>query len=262
MASEWFPHKERPLATAIGALAISIGSICAFIFSSMALESEDKLHPDIAKQYFYTYLFRQNLALTVLFGSGLFFINSPKREQLIKEEEKVEYDGLKIKIPEKFGMVEVLRKLVTNKNYVLLTLCFISLYSVYASIGAIVAQMTGPYGFTALDNSIFGATFLISGLVSSMVFGSILGKFKCYRLVFRIITIGSFIFLLNTFFTLPTRNNVLFALNMTFLGMTLIPIIPVSLDFSVILTEPVPEEMSAGWMILVSQVGAITMGLI
>jgi len=53
-------------------------------------------------------------------------------------------------------------------------------------------------------------------------------------------------------FILPLGNVPLFALNLMIVGVSVIPIIPVSYGFAVELTYPLSEAMSNGMMIMVS----------
>lgn len=46
--------------------------------------------------------------------------------------------------------------------------------------------MTDPYGFTADDNALFGAIFLISGLIGAFTVSSILDKSPKYALMSKI----------------------------------------------------------------------------
>ena len=69
-----------------------------------------------------------------------------------------------------------LMALVHNKNYLLITLLFMMLYGVYTCLGAVINNIVSPYGYSATDSSLLGATFIFFGLVGSFLFSAILDK--------------------------------------------------------------------------------------
>jgi hypothetical protein len=73
--------------------------------------------------------------------------------------------------------IESLKLLMKNPSFLLLTFCFSCLYSVYVCLGALVSLITGAFNFTAGDNSMFGAVFIISGVGGSFLHATILDKF-------------------------------------------------------------------------------------
>ena len=128
------------------------------------------------------------------------------------------------------------------------------LYGVYTSLGAVVAAITKPYGFGGVENAIFGGIFIFSGVAGSFVLGIALDKTSKYKLMITGTSFGAILFIALSFFTLPSGSTTLFAINLVFVGFTVIPIIPIGLSFAVELTFPVAESMSNGMMILPSQI--------
>jgi len=112
--------------------------------------------------------------------------------------------------------------------------------------------MTSPYGYTSTDNSIFGAIFILSGVIGSFIFGMILDKTAKFKLILNIICIVACISVLVSIFTLPIGSVPIFAINLLFVGASVIPIIPICYSFSVELTYPISEAMSNGMMVMVS----------
>ena len=68
-------------------------------------------------------------------------------------------------------------------------------------------------------------------------------------------------FILLGLVTLPSEEW-LFAVNLAFIGFSVIPIIPISYGFAVELTFPIPEAVSNGMMILPSQIFGAIMGFV
>jgi MFS family permease len=94
--------------------------------------------------------------------------------------------------------------------------------------------------------------FILSGVVGSFIYGIILDKYNKYKLVLCILCFSSIGAITMAMFILPLGNVPLFALNLMIVGVSVIPIIPVSYGFAVELTYPLSEAMSNGMMIMVS----------
>lgn len=146
-----------------------------------------------------------------------------------------------------------LRELKGNKNYILMGITFCGLYGIYTSLGSVVSSITSPYGYTSIDNAIFGAVFIFSGVLGSFVIGILLDKYQKFKLTFNLLCITACIFIATNFYTLPSKSVPLLAVNLSIVGFSVIPIIPVSYAFAVELTYPVPESVSNGMIILPSQ---------
>jgi len=89
-----------------------------------------------------------------------------------------------------------------NRSYLCLSGTFTFLYGIYTSLGAVVASVTAPFGYTAADNSIFGATFIFFGVVGSFVFGILLDKYAKYKLIINLTASFACIFIAVAFWTL------------------------------------------------------------
>ena len=151
----------------------------------------------------------------------------------------------------KKDLVVILR----NKNYMLLVLTYAMVFGVYSCLGAIINNLASAYGFSSVDASIFGAVFIISGLVGSFIISSLLDKYNTYLKALRTVCFGSLACgaCLRLTFPLGPPALVPVVINIGAVGVFIIPIIPVSYAFSVELTYPVSEAMSNGSMMLVSQ---------
>ena len=154
-----------------------------------------------------------------------------------------------------------IKVLISNKAYMLLMLTFTCLYGIYTSLGAVVSSVTEPYGYVATDNAVFGAVFILFGVIGSFIFSILLDKYQRFKLIINVITFLGCIFTAFAFVTLPSRNVALFSFNLALIGFTVIPIIPISYAFSVELTFPVPESLSNGMIILPSQIYGTLLGV-
>ena len=151
-----------------------------------------------------------------------------------------------------FSMKKDAYELIKNKNYIFMMITYSLLYGVYTCLGAVINNLVTPYGFDSSASSIFGAVFIVSGLIGSFIFSSFLDKNQTYLKILRIVCLGSLVFSSLMVFSLNSQKIWLASLNISFLGFFILPVIPVSYSFAVELTYPVSEAMSNGSMMLFS----------
>ena len=98
----------------------------------------------------------------------------------------------------------------------------------------------------------FGGIFIFTGVIGSFVFGVILDRTAQYKKILTIISVASVFSIILTMITLPYGNVLLFSFNLMLVGVSVIPVIPISYSFAVELTYPISEAMSNGMMIMAS----------
>jgi len=103
-----------------------------------------------------------------------------------------------------FSMKNDATQLVKNKNYIFLLVTYSLLYGVYTCLGAVINNLVTPYGFDSSASSIFGAVFIVSGLIGSFIFSSFLDKNQTYLKILRIVCFGSLVFSSLMIFSLDT----------------------------------------------------------
>ena len=96
----------------------------------------------------------------------------------------------------KFDFKQEIKELGKNKNFFWISVCFMLMYGLYTTIGAIINTMVSPYGYTGSDSGIFGACFILCGLVGSFMQGALLDKYGKYLLLLKGICFGVFFFFL------------------------------------------------------------------
>lgn len=65
-----------------------------------------------------------------------------------------------------------------------------------------VSSVTAPFGYTSIDNSIFGAVFIFFGVTGSFIFGILLDKYAKYKLIVNLTSFLAVIFIALAFWTL------------------------------------------------------------
>ena len=144
------------------------------------------------------------------------------------------------------------KELIKNKNYIILTLVFTLIYSVYTCLATVISPISTPYGFSGTDASLMGVSFIISGVIGSFLISIFLDKYKCFLKSIRVICVGSFISAIGIYLTLESGNLYIVCLNIGFLGFFLLPITSVGYSFCTEITYPISEPMSNGIMTFVS----------
>ena len=128
------------------------------------------------------------------------------------------------------------------------------MYGNYSATGAVVSPIASDYHFDIPEISVFTLLFLISGILTSFVYGALLDKYLCYKklLVLICFLTGTVFFLM--IFALPSGNKVAASAIFLLLGIAMIPIMGVSYAFSAELTYPIPDTLANGMMISISLV--------
>ena len=65
-----------------------------------------------------------------------------------------------------------------DTNFIILTISYSLSFSIYGALAAVLGPLTEQFDFSSDDASIFGAIFIVFGLVGSFVHAVILDKTK------------------------------------------------------------------------------------
>jgi hypothetical protein len=252
LASSWFGDKERALSTALGGLSMPIGCIIGFIIAAAMISDEDARPEPEMKTKFSYFLIVQNCVVT--FGTVplmIFAKNkpiSPPSKAANRKDEELDFK-------------KELKTLLKNRSYILQCVCFMSIDSICTAMGAIVASLTQPYDYTPIANALCGGIFIISGVIGSFLISIYLDRSPRFKL--SIIVTSTFAILSTglSIITLP-MGLLPFALTVALMGLSTIPLTPISFAFAVELTYPTPEAMSNGMMSLPNKLYGAIMGVI
>lgn len=113
----------------------------------------------------------------------------------------------------------------------------------YTSLGTIINFLFEPFGYTSTDTAILGATFVISGLVSSIMFPILIEKYHWFLRSLKIIVIGAFISSIIVLGAVPSRNFIFAVVSIGLLGFFVIPTMSVVYAFATELTYPASEAL-------------------
>ena len=138
--------------------------------------------------------------------------------------------------------------------------CYIMIYGILSSLGAIYSNLATLYDYSMQSNSMCCLLFLFGGILNSFFLGSILDKYQCYKKLMIIISALSLATNLMHFGSLPFHNTMIEAFVMLLTGMSVVPITSVAYVFSVELAFPVPEALTNGMMITVGLIWSTSVG--
>lgn len=122
----------------------------------------------------------------------------------------------------------------------------------FLAFGTNINQLFTPVGFMEVDISILGAGVIMMGVVASMVAGVVLNKYHKYLVMIRVSAFGTALLLGLALLTFTTHNVTLITVNMIVGACCLVPVIPVSIDFSAELTFPQDETVTTGFLLMTS----------
>ena len=113
----------------------------------------------------------------------------------------------------------------------------------YVSLGTIINFLFEPFGYTATETSILGAIFIVSGLISSIIFPIIIEKYHWLLLSLKLIVTGSFLSSLIVLGAIPSKIFSFASVAISLLGFFVIPTMSVVYAFATELTYPHSEAL-------------------
>lgn len=155
--------------------------------------------------------------------------------------------------PKEAPFCENIKEALKLPEYLKLIGVFTLMQGSFLAFGTNINQLFTPVGFSDIDISILGAGVILMGVVASMVAGVVLNKYHKYLLMTRVACFGTFTLLTLALFSYTTKNVTLITVNMIVGAMCMVPVIPVSIDFSAELTFPQDETVTTGFLLMSSQ---------
>lgn len=133
-----------------------------------------------------------------------------------------------------------------DKNFVNLLVSFTALDAVFIAIGVVLDPFFEALGFSSTEVSILGVTVVLSGVISSLVVGALLDKYRKYLLIYRVVCFGSMLVWLACFGIFLTKNIWIVGATAIFIGGFLVPFLPVGTSFAGEITFPMQEAIIIG----------------
>jgi nitrate/nitrite transporter NarK len=237
VAGNWFPEKDKALATGLGTMSMMLGIVIAMflagpIYSALGLYWLGMIYGILS------------LVAMVLY---ILFVKDKPPTPANPNSEKV-----------KVLMVQGLKDMFKNRDFqILLILLFIG-YGAFNAILSAIGQILPDSKFISphIANvaGIIGAIVIIGGLVGSVVMPAISDKIQKRKPFILIAAIAgvplTILFGLITSFSWLAIESIIY-------GFLLVAALPIGLTFAAEITYPVPEESSNGIIIWIAQIGGI-----
>jgi len=123
---------------------------------------------------------------------------------------------------------------------------FGSILGTFNTLGTITGEVAPFYRYSDVDSSLFGALFIVGGIVGSAIFGIAVEKTHAYRLSMRLISLFSCLGLLLFFLFMKTGNKVVCCFIILFCGASMLPSLAITFDYAVESCYPIGESFSTG----------------
>lgn len=141
-----------------------------------------------------------------------------------------------------------LKILMKNRNFICIMVIFAMMDGSYTSLGTLINFLFEPFGFSSTDTSIMGATFVVAGLISSIMFPLLIEKYHWFLRCLKVITIGSFISSIIVIGAVPSKIFAFAVLAIGLLGFFVIPTMSVTYAFATEVTYPISEALFGSLM--------------
>ncbi|KAF9156219.1 hypothetical protein BG015_006622 [Linnemannia schmuckeri] len=168
-AAVWFSENGRTTATMIG--TVSNASAAALAQLIIPIITDDTKPATMSNSVLFTAI------LSIVSIIPVFFVTD--RPPTPPSPSAAE--ALHLTIEEPFHVS--LKKVGTNRQFLLLLLVFGSLVGIFNSVTSLLATFTGPYGYSSNQAGYLGAGMVLAGLLGAAVSGPLVDKTKQYKSV-------------------------------------------------------------------------------
>ncbi len=235
LSTNWFPETERTTATSISVIAIFIGIALGMVITPLIVIRID----------FQYMLFLYGIL--GLIAGGLFVVfakNKPPAQTNIKVIER------------EVLMVEGLKKLFSNRNYLIIVITNFLVVGILNMITTYIELIVIPRGFNSVFAGILGMLLIVGGIIGTILMSILSDKLnkRKYIMIFSLV-IASFSLLIFSF----VSNEILLMIFSFFFGFGLMGSGPIGLEYAVDATKPVPEGLSTGILMLSGAIGGIVL---
>lgn len=145
--------------------------------------------------------------------------------------------------------MEYNKKCLRDNNFRKLMLTFGIIFGTVNTYGTIVGILANKMGYSDNNASVFGAVFIIGGIIGSAILGTYVESTRKYKVAVLIVAGIAVVGPLALISTLYTGNVWPVCIAAFLLGFDL-AILPVGIDFGVELTFPIAEPISTGLLML------------
>ena len=233
LSANWFPETERTTATGISLIATGLGVALGMIMTPI-------------------------LVITLNFGSMLLIygilalISSIVFVILVKNKPPTPPSSNSAM--DKIYMLKGFKLLFSNRNFVILTVIFTLGMGTFNMITTYIELIVIPRGFDSIFAGILGMALLSGGIAGTIIMSLLSDKLKHRKSIMILSMIIATVSLLVFSFS---YNAILLIISLACFGFGLMGSGPVTLEYAVDVTKPVPEASSNGILMMGGAIGGI-----
>jgi MFS family permease len=233
VASTWFPHDERTIATALGTLSGFLGMAVGMFYSPLIVHNRgDKEH--------FAILMGSQLAVAALvfLGSLVIVDPAPPMSPSLTANRRTE----------EIAVWPILKGQLKNRNMMILCIAFGCINGLYTGLAAVMSQLLGPFGLSESQTGTLAFAGILAGSVSCAIIAPIVDKYRKYKMpiiILYMILLGFGV--ITTILMKVIKGDLVVGAFVLIIIMEIVvlPVIPLVMELSVELTYPDPESISS-----------------
>ncbi|CAD6189913.1 unnamed protein product [Caenorhabditis auriculariae] len=246
LAAVWFGPDEVSRACAAGVFGNQLGIAVGFVLPPLLVSNgtSDEIAYDLNTMFLSSAVLNSIiLALAICFFTARPPL-PPSLAQLTAQEEKA-FDN---------NFWSTLRKLMTNKDFILLFITYGINTGVFYAISTLLSQMVlSVYPEETVAVGQVGLLIVVAGMLGSVVGGICLDKFKKFKLTTILVYLFSFVGMISFTFTIDLNSMALVFINAFFMTGYL----PIGFEFAAEITYPAAEGTTSGLLNASAQIFGI-----
>lgn len=233
LSANWFPETERTTATGISLIATALGVALGMVMTPILVISLN----------FRSMLFIYGILALI---SSIVFVILIKNKPPTPPSSNF--------VINKIDMFKGFKLLFSNRNFVILAVIFTLGMGTFNFITTYVELIVIPRGFDSIFAGILGMALLSGGILGTIIMSLLSDKLKHRKNIMILSMIIATVSLLAFSFS---YNALLLIISMVFFGFGLMGSGPVTLEYAVDATNPVPEASSNGVLMMGGAIGGI-----
>jgi len=256
LSADWFPVRQRNLATTLAAMANPIGIAVGQVLPAALVDDKGGM-PLLL-------LVSAGVSTATLLLTMLCVQAEPKtppsRSTAERRAAKLAQHEASLTVPFwQSPLVCELKDLCYNRHFwVLLVGVGIGL-GLFNAVTTLVEQLVRPSGYSKDDAGTLGAVLIGAGLLAAGVVGPVMDKTQAYNRILKIgllCALGATIFML---LSLRPNHFLLLCVSFGVLGAAMLPLLPVCMECAAECSYPVSEDASSGLMLFAGNAVGIVM---
>ncbi|CAB9522266.1 Feline leukemia virus subgroup C receptor-related protein 1 [Seminavis robusta] len=247
VASSWFEQTTQPIA--VVSIAASIGMVMGQAMSPLLVEESTGAHLD-------QLLLGQAVAMVACtIATWYWFDEMPAIPPTPAEAARRRQQQPSTTTSSSSSMTQDIWKLLTDRQYIVLTAAFGIIYGVGNATMTITQPWIASAGFPGDKTAgLCGSCSIVGGLIGMMIAAPWLDYTQNYNQAVRVTSVVSFLTAVATVACLQPNCPVwLLAAAFTAMGMAQMPLLPICIDAAAAHSYPMPEELSSAGLQLVGQ---------